>query len=119
MAKRSAPVLSAPVGAGARTDLADHPAPDTAHLEIPPGQFYVSAVQLAHRFGSGGQMGQRAQAPARRDADLELGHSKLRYYLPTADAYMPGRTLAPVEKRRRPRAKRGSGGGGEGLIQFV
>jgi hypothetical protein len=119
MAKRSAPVLSAPVGAGAQTDLPDHPAPDTTHLEIPPGQVYVSAVQLAHRFGVGVKWVNEHKLQLGATPISNSANSKLRYYLPTADAYMHGRTLTPVEKRRRARAKRGSGGGGDGLIQFV
>jgi hypothetical protein len=101
MANRSAPVLSAP------------------HLEIPPGQLYVSAAQLAHRFGVGVKWVNEHKLQLGATPISNSANSKLRYYLPTADAYMHGRTLAPVEKRRRSRAKRGSGGGGQGLIKFV
>jgi hypothetical protein len=119
MARRSVPVLSAPVGVGARTDLPDHPQPDTTHLEIPPGQFYVSAAQLAHRFGVGVKWVNEHKLQLGATPISNSANSKLRYYLPTADAYMHGRTLAPVEKRRRSRTKRGSGGSGQGLIEFV
>jgi hypothetical protein len=119
MARRSVPVLSAPVGVGARTDLPDHPQPDTTHLEIPPGQFYVSAAQLAHRFGVGVKWVNEHKLQLGATPISNSANSKLRYYLPTADAYMHGRTLTPIEKRRRPRTKRGSGGRGEKLIQFV
>lgn len=119
MAKRSATALSAPVGAGARADLADDPEPDTTRLEIPPGQFYVSAAQLAHRFGVGVKWVNEHKVQLGATPISNSANSKLRYYLPTADAYMHGRTLAPVEKRRRPRVKRGLGGSGQGLIEFV
>jgi len=117
MAKRSSPVRSVPVGvAGARTDPVEL---ETTDLGIPPGQIYVSAAQLAHRFGVGVRWVSAHKLQLGATAISDSANSKLRYYLPTADAYMRGRTLTPSEKRRRPRAKRGSGGGGEGLIQFV
>jgi hypothetical protein len=116
MAKRSPPIRSVSVGAGPRTDLA---ALDATELEISPGQIYVSAAQLAHRFGVGVKWVNAHKLRLGATPISDSANSKLRYHLPTADAYMHGRTLTPVEKRRRPRAKRGSGGGGEGLIQFV
>lgn len=116
MAKRSSTVRSMPVGAGARTDPAEL---DTTDLEIPPGQIYVSAAQLAHRFGVGVKWVNAHKRQLGATPISNAANSKLRYYLPTADAYMHARTLTPTEKRRRPRAKHGSGGSGEGLIQFV
>ena len=108
-----------------RPDPATHPteldsAPDgTQRLEIPPGQFYVSAAQLAHRFGVGVKWINEHKLHLGATPISNSANSKLRYYLPAADAYMHGRTLTPVEKRRRPRAKRGAGGNGHGLIEFV
>jgi hypothetical protein len=119
MANRSASALSAPVGAGGQSDLADHPEPDTTHREIPPGQFYVSAAQLAHRFGVGVKWVNEHKLQLGATPISNSANSKLRYYLPTADAYMHGRTLTPIEKRRRPRPKRRSSGSGQGLLEFV
>ncbi len=109
------PAVPEPAGA-ARTDLAD-PERDR-QLEIPPGQLYVSAAQLAHRFGVGVKWVNAHKLKLGATPISNSTNSKLRYHLPTADAYMHGRTLKPVEKRRRSHAKRGSGGS-EGLIQFV
>ena len=88
-------------------------------LEILPGQFYVSAVQLARRFGVGVKWINEHKVHLGATPISDSANSKLRYYLPTADAYMHGRTLTPVEKRRRPRTKRGKGGSRQGLIEFV
>jgi hypothetical protein len=119
MANRSATLLSAPVGAGGRTDLADDPEPDITHLGIPPGQFYVSAAQLAHRFGVGVKWVNEHKLQLGATPISNSANSKLRYYLPTADAYMHGRMLKPVVRPRRRRAKRRSGANGQGLIEFV
>ncbi|HEX4008631.1 MAG TPA: hypothetical protein VHX62_01405 [Solirubrobacteraceae bacterium] len=78
----------------------------------------MSAAQLAHRFGVGVRWVNEHKLQLGSTPISNSANSKLRYYLPTADAYMQGRTLKPVEKRYRPRAKRASGGG-DGLIQFV
>jgi hypothetical protein len=105
---------------GGRPDRSGRsPGADTSHLEIPPGQFYVSAAQLAHRFGVGVKCVNEHKLQVGATPISNSANSKPRYYLPTEDAYMHGRTLTPVEKRRRPRTKRGSGGGAEGLIQLV
>ncbi|MFZ1993617.1 MAG: hypothetical protein WAU75_05860 [Solirubrobacteraceae bacterium] len=96
-------MLSAPVGAGVQTDLADDPDPGTTGPEIPPGQFYVSTAQLAHRFGVGAKWVNEHKLQLGATPISNSANSKLRYYLPTADAYMRGRTLTPVGKRRRPR----------------
>jgi hypothetical protein len=79
----------------------------------------VSAAQLAHRFGVGVKWVNEHKLQLGATPISNSANSKLRYYLPTADAHMHGRTLTPIEKRRRPRAKRGSGGSGQGLIEFV
>ena len=115
---KSATELPRPVRATRPTEPDSDP-DGTQSLEIPPGQFYVSAAQLAHRFGVGVKWINEHKLHLGATPISNSANSKLRYYLPTADAYMHGRTLTPVEKRRRPRAKRGAGGGGQGLIEFV
>ena len=115
---KSATELPRRVRATRPTDCDSDP-DGTQSLEIPPGQFYVSAAQLAHRFGVGVKWINENKLHLGATPISNSANSKLRYYLPTADAYMHGRTLTPDEKRRRPRAKRSSGGSGHGLIEFV
>jgi hypothetical protein len=88
-------------------------------LEIPPGRLYASAVQLAHRYGVSVKWIKERKVHLGATRLSDSANSRLRYHLPTADAYMHSRTLTPVVKRRRPRVKRSSGGGGQGLLEFV
>ena len=95
-----------------------YPDSDPPSLEIEAGQLYVSAEQLARRFGVGVKWVNTRKAHLGAIRLSDSANSKLRYHLPTADAYMHSRMLKPVVKPRRPRAKR-SAGGGQGLLEFV
>ena len=79
----------------------------------------MSAAELAHRYGVGVKWINEHKLQLGATPLSDAANSRLRYHLPTADAYMLGRMLKPVVKRRRPRAKRSSATGGEGLLEFV
>lgn len=116
MAKTTHPMPSEMVGEVRRSEPAVAAEQEAAQLDVPPGQVYVSAVQLAHRFGVGVKWINARKALLGATPISNSTNSKLRYYLPTADAYMQSRMSKPVEKRRR-RVKRGASG--EGLLEFV
>lgn len=91
----------------------------TSSLEIPPGRLYASAAQLAHRYGVGLKWVNEHKLHLGATPISDSANSRLRYHVPTADAYMNARTLKPVVKQRRPRAKRRPSASGQGLIEFV
>jgi hypothetical protein len=74
---------------------------------------------LAHRFNVGVTWVKRRRQQLGATPISDSANSKLRYHVPTADAYMRGRMLEPAEvkaRRARPKRHRTSGGG---RIEFV
>jgi hypothetical protein len=80
------------VGAG-RTDPTK---PDTTDPAIPPGQIYVSAAQLDDRFGVAVKWVHARKLQLGATLISNSANSKLRDYLPAADAYVHGWVFRPV-----------------------
>ena len=88
-------------------------------LVIPPGQIYATVEQVAHRFNVSVNWVKRRKALLGATPISDSANSKLRYHVPTADAFMRGRALEPAEPtRRRSRSSRGRLAA-NGLVQFV
>jgi hypothetical protein len=79
----------------------------------------VSAAQLARRYRVGVKWINEHKLHLGATAFSDSAHCRLRYHVPTADAYMLGRMLKSVVKHRRRRAERRAGASGQGLIEFV
>lgn len=78
----------------------------TESLEIQPGQIYARAEQLAHRFGVTVKLIRARKGHLGATPISDSANSKLRYHVPTADAYMDARKPEPTMKTRRsPRRK--------------
>lgn len=91
---------------------------DAASAVIPPGQLYVNAAQLAHRYGVGLKWINVHKQHLGATPISDAANSKLRYHLPTADLYMEARRLEPTIKRRRSR-RRKRGSEAQGRVRFV
>ena len=77
-----------------------------ASLEIQPGQIYAKGEQLAHRFGVTAKWIRAHKEHLGATPISDSANSKLRYHVPTADAYMEARRLQPtVKTTRSPRRK--------------
>lgn len=90
---------------GRMTDLANLGQEDRSHMpQIPEGANYATSEQLAARYQLSVQWVESRAANLGATPISDSTNSKLRYHLPTADAYMDAR-------RRRPPARvRGAGG---------
>jgi hypothetical protein len=91
-----------------------------ASLDVSPGQMYVTAAQLAHRYGVSLRWVNRYKQDLGATPISNAVNSKLRYHLGTADAYMEARKLQPLVKKprsRRSAAKQPSHT--KGLVRFV
>lgn len=101
------------------TSPAGHNAkPEVEDLTIPAGQIYATAEQLAHRFNVGVNWVKRRKSRLGATPISDSANSKLRYHVPTADAYMRSRMLEPAEIKVRRSSTRGKRTG-DGRIQFV
>lgn len=97
-----------------------HSDPDSSHSPKPlPEPLYMSAAELAHRYGVGVKWVNERKLHLGATPLSDSANSRLRYHVPTADAYMRGRMVKPVVKQRRRPAKRAAGANGQGLLEFV
>lgn len=88
-------------------------------LALAPGQLYARAEQLAHRFGVSVKWIRAHKQHLGATPISDSSNSKLRYHVPTADAYMEARRLEPTAKKRRASRSAKRAAEGQGLVQFV
>jgi hypothetical protein len=91
----------------------------TPSLKISHEPLFMSGAELAQRYGVGVKWINERKLHLGATPLSDSANSKLRYHVPTADAYMHSRMLKPVAKRRRQPAKRRASANGQGLIEFV